>query len=31
MGEENSMKGVQDFLELFEKNTEKINMKSFFY
>ena len=32
MGEENSMKGAQDFLALFEKkNNEKINMKRFFY
>ena len=26
-----SVKGTQDFLALFEKNNEKINMKSFFY
>ena len=30
-GKRLSMEGVQDFLPLFKKNKEKINMKSFFY
>ena len=29
-GKKISMKGAQDFLALFKKNNEKINMKSFF-
>ena len=29
-GKRISMKGAQDFLALFKKNNEKINMKSFF-
>ena len=31
MGEETFNGGAQDFLALFKKNNEKINMKSFFY
>ena len=30
-GKRISMKGAQEVLALFEKNNEKINMKSFFY